>query len=125
MRQGQFGCRDGVSFGSIHYDDAARGGCFDIDVVDSHPGPADRLQFRGARNQLGIDPGTATDDYAAHFGNAAKEPAPLPIEGGNDLKSRFIGNPRDAALGDRIGDEDFLHDCSVTPVIVGRQPTAA
>ncbi len=58
------GGRDGIAERRVHDDDAARGRCRNIDVVDADAGPADDLQAFGAFQDLRRNLGCRADGEA-------------------------------------------------------------
>ena len=55
---------DGVPLGGVHDHDAPLAGGGDIHVVQADAGPADDLQFVGGCDDIGGDPGGASDGQA-------------------------------------------------------------
>ncbi len=65
---GELGDGDGVGAGRVHDDDAAAGGGFGIDVVDTHAGAADDAQLRRVLHQRVVDLHGAADHECIGIG---------------------------------------------------------
>ncbi len=65
---GELGDGDGVGAGRIHDDDAAAGGGFGIDVVDTHAGAANDAQLRRLLHQRVVDLHGGADDERVGVG---------------------------------------------------------
>jgi len=60
QRNGVLGSRDRVAKWSVHYHDAAVGGRWDVDVIDTDAGATDHLELRRGGNDVLVRLGRRT-----------------------------------------------------------------
>ena len=65
---------NGISPGRIHNDDPSPGSRFDIDIIDSDSGPADRLKCAGSLNDFPSYFGLRADHQTRVFRNNLEKP---------------------------------------------------
>ena len=109
---GVLGGGDRVAERRVDDDDAARGGRFEVDVVDADAGAADGAKLLAGGEYPGGHLGFAADDQRVVRGDDAQEL--VRRQAGADIDLGFPGEDVDAVLGDRVRDEDLLHTAQVT-----------
>ena len=97
----------GVSAGRVHDHDAALCGGIDIDIVDTHAGAPDRLQFLGDSDDIGADLRLASDNEGGILGDNLEQFLVGQPRLESHIEASPLGKRVDSALGNRVGYKNF------------------